>query len=69
MKTLSGETYLSPAEVAEHTGYSTYTIQQACRRGEIPGALQRVKRGRWNIPASAIPAWLAGQEFYGGDAA
>ncbi|MEJ6019848.1 helix-turn-helix domain-containing protein [Corynebacterium sp. H113] len=68
MKTLAGETYLSPKEVAEQTCFSEWTIQQACRRGELR-AFQRGKYGRWNIPASAVPAWLAGNEIYGGDAA
>ncbi|MDK7238560.1 helix-turn-helix domain-containing protein [Corynebacterium amycolatum] len=68
MKTISGVTYFSPKEVSEHTSYSEYMIQQACRRGELK-AFQRGKRGRWNIPEDAIQPWLDGQEFYGGDAA
>lgn len=68
MKILSGVTYLSPKEVAEHTCYSEYTIQQACRRGELK-AFQRGKGGRWNIPTDAVQPWLEGRAFYGGDAA
>lgn len=68
MKTISGVTYLSPKEVAEHTSYSEYTIRQACRCGELE-AYQRGKGGNWNIPDHAIEPWLLGRSFYGGDVA
>lgn len=69
MKTLSGVTYLSPDEFAEAANCHPETVREACRRDEIPGATQRTRRGRWKIPASSVPAFARGQEFYGGDAA
>lgn len=69
MKTLSGVTYLSPDEFAEAANCHPETVRKACRRREIPGATQRARRGRWRIPASSVPAFALGQEFYGGDAA
>lgn len=69
MKTLSGVTYLSPDEFAEAANCHPETVREACRRREIPGATQRTVGGRWKIPASSVPAFARGLEFYGGDAA
>lgn len=69
MKTISAEMYLSPEQFAEAANCHPETVREACRRREIPGATQRTRRGRWKIPASSVPAFARGLEFYGGDAA
>lgn len=50
-----GATYLSPADVAEITGLSSYTIRAALREGELRGSK---RRGRYLIHPDDLAAWI-----------
>lgn len=52
------EDVFTTAEVAQMERVSAYTIMQACREGQMPGAYRtRGNTGQWRIPGSAVLAY------------
>jgi hypothetical protein len=45
------------ATAENRSGYSRQTIAPAARRGDIPGARQRVKNGRWFFTPEGLDEW------------
>ncbi len=50
--------YLTVAEVAKRSGKSEPAVRQLCRAGKLPGARQANDRAPWQIPPSALDAYL-----------
>jgi excisionase family DNA binding protein len=53
--------WVNPAQASEHTGWSTDTIGDALRSGELRGH-QRTPGGRWRIAIEDLDAWMRGEK-------
>lgn len=53
--------WLTPAQAAEHTGYSVDTITDALRSGDMRGH-HRTEGGRWRIAIEDADAWVRGED-------
>jgi hypothetical protein len=50
--------YVDMAGAIDQTGYCRKTISEAATRGEIPGAIQRVRKSPWYFPVDGLREWL-----------
>jgi hypothetical protein len=58
----SSPAVLTLAEFAAAARCCADTALHLCARGDVPGAWQRGKHGRWKIPRAGLDAWLANRE-------
>lgn len=53
--------YLTVEQAALATDYSTKTVYEAVRSGELHGS-QRAKAAKWLIRPECLDAWVAGEK-------
>jgi len=53
--------YLTVEQAANVTDYSTKTVYEAVRSGELHGS-QRAKAAKWLIRPECLDAWVAGEK-------
>lgn len=56
---VGGPAVLTLAEFAAEARVCEDTARQLLARGEVPGAWQSGKRGRWRVPRASFESWLA----------
>jgi hypothetical protein len=52
------EGYVDRSAAERITGYDRNTITQAAKRGDIPGAFQRLGRGPWYFTERGLRQWI-----------
>lgn len=55
-------------EAAAKSGFSAFTIKQACNHGEMLATKPRGDRGGWDISEAALQLWIATKRRAGANA-